>query len=127
MTKKTKRKVSTVARRMKDASDRSEAEPDSYYEMMAHSNKPQPDYSVNGSNPYGSYEEQCAAYALLNPEARAQEELDYELGADRYDGFDVGDLNNPSAWDDGGSVTLSAPVLPPPPVVDADDEDTIRF
>lgn len=106
---------------------------------MSHSNKPQPDYSLNldGSNPYGSLEEQAAQYALLSPEARAQEELEYEEGArrDQYDGYDTGDLNNPAAWlpfDDelDGPVTLTDPisvVCSPAPVGNADDADDILF
>lgn len=52
---------------------------------------------------------------------------------DRYDGFDVGDLNNPSAWDADEADSSPAVVAPPsvpvllPSATDGDDGDNILF
>jgi hypothetical protein len=95
--------------------------------MMAHSNKPQPDYSP--------YRADCEVWDGMSQEQRYWEEVLEEEGArhDQYDGFDTGDLNYPAAWDEDeldGPVTVPdpAPVVDgaPAPVVDA-DEDNILF
>ena len=87
---------------------------------MAHSNKPQPES-------YGPYQAECEAYASMSEAERYLEEAAYWDGAerDRYEGFDEGDLNNPSAWENDAEdeVTESPASLPVPVPVSLTWED----
>jgi len=76
---------------------------------MAHSNKPQPET-------YGPYQAECEAYEEMSEEDRYREEMLFEVGADRYEGFDRGDLDNPSAWYDESDCEASADYQAPVPV-----------